>query len=262
MTNTQMVHIDAERNPVVFVKEGEVFANSRDVAAFFDKRHDDVLRTIDNLASQEPSLRHRNFAETSEAAQMPNGGTRAVRTFHMDRDGFTLLAMGFTGSKALKWKLRYIEAFNALEAECRRIANSGPSVDLNDPAALRGLLLTYSEKAEVLERRVQELLPSQEALQRISEADGSLCVTDAAKALQMRPKDLFAWLRQNGWIYRRPGTSHDLGYQSKTAAGLLEHKITTVLRADGSEKVTEQVRVTPKGLTKLATFIKPAITVA
>ena len=50
--------------PVVFAKDGEVFANSRDVAAFFERRHDDVLRTIDSLISQEPNLRLRNFAES------------------------------------------------------------------------------------------------------------------------------------------------------------------------------------------------------
>lgn len=70
---------------------------------------------------------------------------------------------------------------------------------------------------------------------------------------------LFGWLRQNGWIYKRVGAAHDLGYSSKTTAGMLEHKVTTVLRADGSEKVTEQVRVTARGLTKLAQLIKPAM---
>jgi Rha family phage regulatory protein len=261
--NVQTALIDAARNPVVFMKDGEVFASSRDVATFFDKRHDHILRDIDNLIAQEPKLRLANFGETVFERENPSGGAAIrSRAYEMDRDGFTLLAMGFTGSKALKWKLRYIEAFNAMEAELRRIANSGPTIDLNDPGALRNLLLTYSEKAMVLEKRVQELLPSQEALQRISEADGSLCITDAAKALQMRPKDLFEWLRQNGWIYRRPGSGHDLGYQSKTTAGLLEHKVTTVLKADGSEKVTEQVRVTPRGLTKLAALIKPHVSLA
>lgn len=258
MTNAQMTPIDPERNPIVFAKDGEVFANSRDVAAFFGKNHSDVLRAIRNLIDAEPALGQRNFA----SFKINDLTGESTSHYEMDRDGFTLLAMGFTGSKALKWKLRYIEAFNAMEAELRRIANSGPMIDLNDPGALRGLLLTYSEKALELERQVKELLPSQEALQRIAEADGSLCITDAAKALQMRPKDLFEWLRQNGWIYRRPGAAHDLGYQSKTAAGLLEHKITTVLRADGSEKVTEQVRVTPKGLTKLAALIKPRLSAA
>lgn len=142
--------------------------------------------------------------------------------------------------------------------ECERRAKD-PVAALNHVPTLRQLLLDNVEKVIALEGRVAELQPAHDALERIAVADGSLCITDAAKALQMRPKDLFEWLRHNGWIYRRPGSGHDLGYQSKTTSGLLEHKVTTVLRADGSEKVTEQVRVTPKGLTKLASLIKPAI---
>lgn len=73
----------------------------------------------------------------------------------------------------------------------------------------------------------------------------------------MRPKDLFQWLSQNGWTYKRAGGSGWLGYQTKCNQGLLEHKTTTVLRADGSEKITEQVRITPSGLSKLAKIIHP-----
>lgn len=253
--NTQ-VSIDTTRQPLVHAKDGEVFASSQDVAAFFGKRHDHVLRDIDNLIAKEAKLRLLNFGETVVERANPSGGAPIKsRAYEMDRDGFTLLAMGFTGTKALGWKLRYIEAFKAMEAEVRRIAQAGPTIDLNDPSQLRGLLLNYSAKAEHLERRVQELLPSEAALGRISQADGSLCITDAAKALQMRPKDLFDWLRQNGWIYKRPGGSGDLGYQSKTSSGLMEHKVTTVLRPDGTEKITEQVRITTKGLAKLASLI-------
>lgn len=252
MTSTQMTPINPERNPIVFTKDGEVFANSRDVAAFFQKQVGHVHEAIRNLITQEPALGRTNF----RPFKINDLTGESVSYYEMDRDGFTILCMGFTGGKALKWKLRYIEAFNAMEAELRRIATSGPTIDLNDPGALRGLLLTYSEKAMELERQVKELLPSQEALNRLSQAEGSLCITDAAKALQMRPSDLFNWLRQNGWIYKRVGAAHDLGYSSKTTAGLLEHKVTTVLRADGSEKVTEQVRITARGLTKLAQLIK------
>ena len=259
MQTPAQIEVNAERNPVVQVKGGEVFANSRDVASFFGKNHRDVTRAIANLIAQDPELGVRNFAQTPYVE--PSTG-QSYRSFDMDRDGFTYLAMGFTGTKALKWKKRYVEAFNAMEAEVRRQADGGPSIDLNDPSALRGLLLNYSERAEAQQRQIEELMPSREALDRISEADGSLNITETAKALQMRPKDLFAWLRQNGWIYRRAGARHDLGYQSKTTAGLLEHKVTTILRADGSETIREQVRVTPKGLTKLAALIKPAVGLA
>ena len=83
-------------------------------------------------------------------------------------------------------------------------------------------------------------------------------VTETAKALGMRPKDVFSFLSQNGWIYRRPGASSWLGYESKRQSGLLEHKTTIVYRGDGAEKVTDQVRITPKGLTILAKLIKPS----
>ncbi len=260
MTTKDMTPTNAARNPVVFERGGEVFANSRDVAAFFGKRHDNVLRDIDGLIAHASNLRDRQF--TAVLTDHPTIAGRKDRSFDMDRDGFTLLAMGFTGAKALKWKLRYIEAFNALEAEVRRIAESGPAIDLNDPGALRGLLLTYSEKAIALQSKVDELMPSKEALERIAEADGSLCITDAAKALQMMPKALFEWLSRHGWIYRRIGSTAWLGYEDKRRGGYLEHKVTTVQRPDGTERVFEQVRVTAKGLTKLAGLIEPPLQAA
>lgn len=105
--------------------------------------------------------------------------------------------------------------------------------------------------------QIEAMTPKVEALDRIASADGSLNITEAAKALQMRPTDLFNYLDRHGWTYRRAGSTTRLGYQSKTTAGLLEHKITTISRADGSEKIVEQVRVTPRGLARLAAMIKP-----
>ncbi len=63
---------------------------------------------------------------------------------------------------------------------------------------------------------------------------------------------MFAFLRAKEWIYRRPGNAAWIGYQRRVQQGLLEHKVTTVSRPDGSEKITEQVRVTPKGLQRLS----------
>jgi Rha family phage regulatory protein len=80
------------------------------VSAFFEKQHKDVLKAIRNLIEQEPEL-ERNFAPfTIQTLTDPNYGKASH--YQMDRDGFTLLAMGFTGASALAWKLRYIGAFN------------------------------------------------------------------------------------------------------------------------------------------------------
>lgn len=134
-----------------------------------------------------------------------------------------------------------------------------PIALLNDPAAMRGLLLTYSEKVIALEARTAELEPKAQALDRIATADGSMCITDAAKTLGIPPRKLHQALRGNGWIYTRAGASQPIAYQDKLASGLLEHKTTTVQQPDGGERVYTQVRVTPKGLTRLASMpvLKP-----
>ncbi|MEO0034230.1 MAG: hypothetical protein RLZZ501_253, partial [Pseudomonadota bacterium] len=62
----------------------------------------------------------------------------------------------------------------------------------------------------------------------------------------------FNWMSGSRWIYQRPGKAGYLAYQDKIQAGYLEHKVTTVSRSDGSEKVVEAVRVTARGLAKLA----------
>lgn len=145
--------------------------------------------------------------------------------------------------------------------ECERRLKAGPAIDpmqvLNDPAAMRGLLLTYTEKVIVLEAKVEEMREDVAAHERLTKAEGSLNVTEAAKNLGIRPKDLFDWLSHNGWIYKRANSPTWLGFQAKCNQGILVHKTTTVLRADGTEKVTEQVRITAKGLSVLARLIKP-----
>lgn len=256
MLAEQRLPHEAERNPIVHVVDGEVLADSRDVAAFFGKEHRNVLRDIDTLIQFEPQLGLLKFEQGSYT--LPATGDQQHRCYRMTRDGFSLIAMGFTGPRALKWKLRYIDAFNAMEAELRA-RPVDPMAALNDPATMRGLLLSYADRVLTLEAEKATLVPKVAALERLAETDGSFCITDAAKTLQVQPNTLFKFLRNHGWIYRRPNTSHDVAYQSKLAAGLLEHKTTTVTRSDGSEKTVTQVRVTPKGLARLAEELQPAV---
>jgi prophage antirepressor-like protein len=123
---------------------------------------------------------------------------------------------------------------------------------LSSPDALRMILLGYTEKVIALEAKVAEQAPKVEALKRLEGADGSMCITDAAKALKVRPKDLFAYLSAQKWTYKRPGTSAWIGYQDKIQAGLIEMSEFTQLGSDGVEKVRVRARITAKGLARLA----------
>ena len=97
-------------NDLVIMKNKQAVTTSLEVADVFEKRHDHILRDIDKLKKDVP-----NFGEMFEESQEPDSYDRLRRVIYMNRDGFTLLAMGFTGDKALQFKLKYIEAFNKME---------------------------------------------------------------------------------------------------------------------------------------------------
>lgn len=93
------------------------------------------------------------------------------------------------------------------------------------------------------------------AFDRIATARGSVCVTEAAKVLQVGPKELFQRLHKRGWIYRRPNGAAWIGYEAKVKEGVIEHKVFEHDGADGNPRVRQQVRITPKGLTILAQML-------
>ncbi|WP_337753544.1 Rha family transcriptional regulator [Sutterella wadsworthensis] len=98
------------------VVEGRPVTSSRIVAEYFGKQHHHVVRDIRTLISQKPDLeRNANFGECSETINLANGATRQVPFFWMDRKGFSLLAMGFTGAKALEFKCAFYDEFERME---------------------------------------------------------------------------------------------------------------------------------------------------
>ena len=122
----------APLSPSVSIHSGRPATTSLEVAKFFGKRHDNVLRDIDALLSQLPenSLQP-NFEETYQEQETPFGAKR-IRMFILYRDGFMLLVMGYTGKKALSMKLPYIEAFNRMEEELARQKESALSFPTPD----------------------------------------------------------------------------------------------------------------------------------
>lgn len=106
--------------PVVSVTDGVVTTLSTDVAALFEKRHNDVIRSIETLTSTMSADRLRNFAQTVVTRTNPSGGAPIQsKAYRLTRDGFTFLAMGFTGAKAQAFKWMYIDAFNRMEEQLR-----------------------------------------------------------------------------------------------------------------------------------------------
>jgi Rha family phage regulatory protein len=108
--------------PVVYLNAGVALTDSKKVADFFEKEHKDVLKALTNL-QEEIGRGRRNFAPSSDPSTwfVPtsyiNSQNREMPMYEMTKDGFTLLAMGFTGPAALQFKLAYIAEFNRKAAD-------------------------------------------------------------------------------------------------------------------------------------------------
>jgi len=97
-------------NDLVCIQHREAITTTLKVAKVFNKKHKDVLRTIDNLLPELPESWRRNFAPRN---YLDRG--KIYPMYEMNRDGFSLLINGFTGKKAITFRVTFIDAFNHME---------------------------------------------------------------------------------------------------------------------------------------------------
>ncbi len=109
-----MATVPTPLTPVVRVIDGQAVTTSLDLAAYFGKRHDDVIRKIRSLDCSLEFVA-RNFAAISYTDELG----RQKPCYRLTRDGFFFVAMGFTGRRAAEFKEAYIAAFNAMEQRLR-----------------------------------------------------------------------------------------------------------------------------------------------
>lgn len=116
----------------------------------------------------------------------------------MNRDGFSLLVMGFTGAKALEWKLKYIEAFNAMERELKEATYD--SYMISDPVERAKKWIEEEKERQKLRAENKVMLPKAEFYDTVANTESLFSMADVAKTLDMgigRNK-LFAFLRDKG----------------------------------------------------------------
>lgn len=208
-----------------------------EIAELTGKRHDNVMVDVRNMLFQldKDGLTFQGNYRDSMNREKP--------CYHLPQRECLILVSGYS----IPMRAKIVDRWQELE---RR--EQAPAIDLNDPAALRGLLLSHTEKVIELQGQIAQQAPKVEAYSRIADADGSLCFRDAANSLQIRPVDLKRYLVANRWIYKRPGTMEWCGYSTRLVTGMLTHKVATIPHDDGHDRIRTQVRVTPKGLARLA----------
>jgi len=162
MTHVNIPALAHSAHPVVQIADGHAVTTSLEVARVFGKRHDHIMRDIQNLIAQLDKDHLPNFGETVIARPNPSGGAPIQSpAYHLTRDGFTLLAFGFTGKRAMAFKLAYIKAFNQMEAQLVSNADELPAPrqqELTMTDALNNTGISQDMIADIVASTTQNLV--------------------------------------------------------------------------------------------------------
>ena len=116
---------------LVIMHDQQAVTTSLKVAEIFEKEHKNVMQSIKNLTAENSAVK-KMFVEDSYL----NSRNQQQPMYYMNRDGFTLLAMGFTGSKAMEFKLKYIDAFNKMEKQIKEETQFRLPTNLNEMSTM------------------------------------------------------------------------------------------------------------------------------
>jgi len=186
----QLVFKSSRGNPVT---------NSKVIAERFGKNHKDVLKAIRGLECSD-DFHKRNFAPMFYISQIGNGGKRQDPYTIMTRDGFTFLAMGFTGKEAAKFKEQFIEAFNSMESKLKTIT---PSI----PGSFAEALELAAHQAREIESQAKLIAiqaPKAELADRLIDTETRVDIGQAAKLLKLPygRNTFFKELRDRGIFFK------------------------------------------------------------
>lgn len=184
----------------------KALTSSRNVAEVFGKRHDNVLRDIEELIAQlDDDFNALNF----EAVEYKDKKGEKRREYLLTKDGFTLLAMGFTGKRAIEFKLAYIHAFNRLLAE--RDAQAVASQEMH--IMMAKLIERQDAFREYMQDDLREMAKHhKEALKHEKKMLGEFAKAEAYRERALSYEDhLFALAQDLGMMARKYGYSNPAG---------------------------------------------------
>ena len=197
--------VNIASNQLVKVVNNQLVTDSRQVAEAFGKRHRDVMRAIETLWGGMRKIAHTQqmFYETTYHNEQ-NG--QDYKMYLMNRDGFSLLVMGFTGPEALEWKIKYINAFNEMEKELQE--SSSPALpDFSDPVVAARAWADQYEARRKAEKTIEENKPKIVLAESIEVSDTDISIGALAKILKQNGVDigrnrLYSWMRENGYLIK------------------------------------------------------------
>ncbi|WP_285356088.1 phage regulatory protein/antirepressor Ant [Pseudomonas sp. lyk4-R2A-10] len=218
--------------------------SSREIAELIGSSHDNVLKTIRALVAK-------GVVSSNDTPYVHPQNGQVYREFLLSQRDTLVVVSGYS----VELRARIIDRWQELEAQAGQF---------QIPATYAEALQAAADQAkdnQTLRLVILDQAPKVAAINRLAAAGGAICITDAAKHLQLKPSKLFAWMQQNRWIFRRQGSGRWTAYQPRITSGLMVHKV-TALKPDsetGADRAAFDPLVTPKGLARLAELLQEAV---
>ena len=249
-------------NEIVYRGESnQPLTNSKLVAEVFGKEHRNVVRDIKNLI-EGGVLKNEQTPMFEETTYINEQNKQSYPMFIMNQDGFTLLAMGFNGKKAMEFKLKYIEAFNAMK---RQIEQSTPSVPQNYLEALKSLVKSEEEKQQLalenkkqqetiltiskenmeLGNKITDMLPKVSYYDKILQSNATMTITQIAQDYGMSAIKMNKELESMRIQHKMRGQW--ILFAQFLKGGYVHSRAVDIVRSDGSHDVKYNTEWTTKG---------------
>ena len=227
--------------------EGRNVTTSLIIAEIFGKRHDAVLRDIQNLDCPSDFNLH-NFGEISYTDTM----NREQRAYELTKDGFSFLVMGYTGAKAAKFKVEFINEFNKREDMLKSddyILFRAAQIQEKKILALENSLIQKQQVVDHQQKQIETLQPKAELMDKVMDCGEKIDVGQAAKILKLPfgRNTLFAKLREKGIFFQQRNEPK----QQYINQGYFEVYESYIQRENHDSFLVVKVLVTQKGLSFL-----------
>lgn len=179
----------------IIKNDGQLVVSSREVAQNFGKEHKHVLEAIREILKAENSALKNMFFESVYKVE---GNNKSYPEYLMNRDGFSLLVMGFTGKEALDWKLKYINAFNMMEKKL-----SLDSYMIEDKVE-RALKWAEEQKVRIEQaKQIKKLTPKAAAYDVFCDTEGLTGFREFCKQLGAKENRFRAFLARHNIMYHQ-----------------------------------------------------------
>ncbi|WP_273789905.1 Rha family transcriptional regulator [Bartonella sp. ML70XJBT] len=218
--------------------------SSREIAELCSKRHDHVMRDIKKMLEE---LNAPKFGVVDFSGYYLDSKGESRPCYNLPKRECLILVSGY--STALRAKI--IDRWQELEKQA-----AIPQIDYSSPQVMLGVLTYLKNENEQKDNIIANLKPKAMALESLQRHDGLFGLTEAAKILEMQPKQFIQFLQEKGWVYRRAAGGNLLPYQDKIQKQLMDCPTITLQTASGIEKVIPCAKITTKGIGLLSQELK------